>query len=415
MLRIQMTLALSLAIAGVLLCVEAQCQTKIESVEQWIKVPAADRPAFSEQAFANETISKSRAEKVSQLLWEDHLSVLREQRKKEWEDKVISIGDHEMKFDFRVFGDKPETGRRLFISMHGGGGTRASVNTQQWKNQIGLYEPKEGVYLAPRAPTDAWNMWHKDHIYEFFHRIILDAMLFEDVDPNRVYMMGYSAGGDGVYQMAPRMADSLAAAAMMAGHPNGASPANLRNIGFALHMGANDRAYKRNEIAGKWKVRLEKLQKEDPEGYKHQAKIHEGLGHWMQKKDAVAVPWMSEFVRDPQPEKVVWNKPGAPRKNFYWLAIDAAPEKKNKGNLVVTRKGQDFDIESANEIVDFRLRLNDSVADLDKEVIVTLDGKSVLTSKPDRKPIHIYQSIKAHSDPHRIYSAQVAVKLGDRG
>ena len=52
MLRIQMTLALSLAIVGVLLCVEAQCQTKIESVEQWIKVPAADRPAFSEQALS---------------------------------------------------------------------------------------------------------------------------------------------------------------------------------------------------------------------------------------------------------------------------------------------------------------------------------------------------------------------------
>ncbi|MEM7298333.1 MAG: hypothetical protein AAF391_08720 [Bacteroidota bacterium] len=52
--------------------------------------------------------------------------------------------------------------------------------------------------------------------------------------------MGYSAGGDGVYQLAPRMADSLAAAAMMAGHPNDASPLGLRNIGFTLHMGGKD-------------------------------------------------------------------------------------------------------------------------------------------------------------------------------
>ena len=57
-----------------------------------------------------------------------------------------------------------------------------------------------------------------------------------DVDPNRVYIMGYSAGGDGVYQLAPRMADRWAAAAMMAGHPNDASPLGLRNItGFNHH------------------------------------------------------------------------------------------------------------------------------------------------------------------------------------
>ena len=41
-------------------------------------------------------------------------------------------------------------------------------------------------------------------------------------------VVGYSAGGDGVYQLAPRMADSWAAAAMMAGHPNGVSPLSLR-------------------------------------------------------------------------------------------------------------------------------------------------------------------------------------------
>ena len=43
----------------------------------------------------------------------------------------------------------------------------------------------------------------------------LTAIVFEDVDPNRVYLLGYSAGGDGVYQLAPRMADRFAAASMM--------------------------------------------------------------------------------------------------------------------------------------------------------------------------------------------------------
>ena len=73
------------------------------------------------------------------------------------------------------------------------------------------------------------------------------------LDPNKVYLMGYSAGGDGVYQLAPRMADRFAAAAMMAGHPNETSPLGLRNLPFTIHMGENDTPYKRNKVAAEWK------------------------------------------------------------------------------------------------------------------------------------------------------------------
>ena len=40
------------------------------------------------------------------------------------------------------------------------------------------------------------------------------------VDPNKVFLSGYSAGGDGTYQMGPMLAEWGAGAAMMAGHPN---------------------------------------------------------------------------------------------------------------------------------------------------------------------------------------------------
>ena len=97
----------------------------------------------------------------------------------------------------------------------------------------------------------------------FFDRIIADCVLFENVNPDRVYLMGYSAGGDGVYQLAPRMADRFAAAAMMAGHPNETSPLGLRNLPFTLHMGGDDGAYNRNQVAADWKLKLEELQQAD--------------------------------------------------------------------------------------------------------------------------------------------------------
>src|SRR6185295_3610744 len=106
--------------------------------------------------------------------------------------------------------------------------------------QIDLYKPAEGLYIAPRAPTNAWNLWHEAPMDALLDRLIEDAIVFGGVNPDRVYLMGYSAGGDGVYQLGPRMADRWAAAAMMAGHPNEASPLGLRNIGFAIQVGAND-------------------------------------------------------------------------------------------------------------------------------------------------------------------------------
>jgi len=57
------------------------------------------------------------------------------------------------------------------------------------------------------------------------------------IDNNRVFITGYSAGGDGIYHVASMMADVLAGAAMMAGHPNRADVYNLRNIAFSVQVG----------------------------------------------------------------------------------------------------------------------------------------------------------------------------------
>src|SRR5690606_6946618 len=113
----------------------------------------------------------------------------------------------------------------------------AAVNDGQWENQKHLYSLKEGIYVAPRAPTNTWDLWHQEHIDSMLRRLIENMVAIEDVNWNRVYLMGYSAGGDGVYQLAPRMSDTWAAAAMMAGHPNETSARGLRNVPFALQVG----------------------------------------------------------------------------------------------------------------------------------------------------------------------------------
>jgi hypothetical protein len=240
-----------------------------------------------------------------------------------------------------------------------------------------------------------------------FDRLIENMIVFEDVDPNRVYVMGYSAGGDGVYQLAPRMADRWAAAAMMAGHPNDASPLGLRNIGFALHMGANDSAYNRNEVARQWKERLAELQQETPDGYRHQAMIHEGKGHWMDRQDAVAVPWMSKIERDPLPDSIVWKQDDVSHSRFYWLSV--AEQNRRSGAVIrAERDGQTIDIRS-DDVEQVTVLVNDDMLDLDRPVTINFNGMARYKGPLRRTVADLATSLRERADPAAIYSSRVTI------
>lgn len=110
------------------------------------------------------------------------------------------------------------------------------------------------------------------------------------IDTNRVFVTGYSAGGDGVYHVAGMMADGLAGAAMMAGHPNRADVYNLRNIGFSVQVGEGDHAYDRANWGRVYIRRIEEMGKEYG-GFRQYSKVH-STGHWMGKKDAGVFPML---------------------------------------------------------------------------------------------------------------------------
>ena len=368
------------------------------------------RKPITDSEFSKISLCKDDAVRAGDLLWKDHMGMIRETRSEEMKGKSISLGGKTMKFDFIVFGEKPKNGRSLFISMHGGGGAPPKVNESQWRNQMRLYKPKEGIYLCPRAPTDTWNLWHQSHIDPLFDRLIENLIIFEGVDPERVYLMGYSAGGDGVYQLAPRMCDRFAAAAMMAGHPNESSPLGLRNLPFALQVGANDGSYGRNKVAAVWGTKLVDLRDDDPKGYDHFVKIHEGKGHWMNLEDSVAVPWMAKRTRNPLPEKIVWKQDDVTHGRSYWVALPGE-EVKARQLIIVSREGQQFNVDKADGIGTLCILLNDEMIDFAEPVTVRFGGKKVHEGKVSRSIAAISRTMIERGDPGLIFSAILNVKL----
>jgi poly(3-hydroxybutyrate) depolymerase len=382
----------------------------VQGLRDWLARAAAERADLATQPFADEPLTKGQAARVRQLLWQDHVATVRATRQTEWDAQSITVGDKTLKWKQKQFGTKPKDGWDLFISMHGGGGAPARVNDQQWENQVRLYQPENSLYIAPRAPTDNWNLWHEPHIDVLFDRLIQDAIVLGEVNPDRVYIMGYSAGGDGVYQLAPRMADRLAAASMMAGHPNDASPLGLRNIGFTIHVGANDGGYRRNEVAREWAKKLDGLAKADPGGYVHEVRLHEGRGHWMNLEDKVAVAWMAKFTRDPLPEKVVWNQGAVTHDRFYWLAMPHGQA--GAGQLVVaSRHGQEVRVEKAEGVRSLTVRFSDAMLDMDREIRVAAAGRERFRGKVARTVRTILKTLDECGDPFLVFDGAVDVAL----
>ncbi len=391
---------------------QASDGSPIESLKEALLDNSSALKELAEQDWASKPLTKEQAAEAKTLLLKSHLDKLRESRKAEHDAKVMQLDKLKMKFDFTIYGEKPSEGRSLYISMHGGGGAPARVNDGQWRNQKRLYKLKEGVYVAPRAPTDSWNMWHQGHIDAFFTRLIENMIVFEDVNPNRVYITGYSAGGDGVYQLAPRMADQLAAAAMMAGHPNETRPDGLRNLPFTLHMGANDGAYSRNKKAEQWKEMLAKLRTEDEEGYEHWVEIHEGKGHWMDRQDAKGVEWMANFERTRAPEKVVWLQDDVTHDRFYWLNV-APEEKKGRAKIVARREGNNFWIDEST-VSEFSILLDDDFVDLDKPLTVYSGDAKIFEGQAQRSIKSVINTLVDRSDSGATYCSQVQIQIPNK-
>ena len=356
---------------------------------------------------ADVSLTRKDEQRAREILWELRRKWIRRDRKAEMEAEEIAVGDLKMPFDYRVFGEPGPSGRRLYISMHGGGGAPAEVNDQQWENQKRLYEPEEGVYLAPRAPTNTWNLWHQQHIDGMFERLIENLVVFQNVDPNRVYLMGYSAGGDGVYQLAPRMADRYGAASMMAGHPNESRPLGLRNLPFSIHVGGRDAAYDRNKVAREWGKSLDALQDSDPEGYPHLVKIYPDKGHWMDREDASAVPWMAEFARNPVPRRVVWWQDDVTHEAFYWLGVE---DEQRRAGVKVEAEIDGQTVRLSSETLDeLTVRLDDRLLDLDQPVRVEANGEVVFEGDLPRTIRNLAETLQEQGDVELTFSASVDV------
>lgn len=357
-----------------------------------------DVPIYSKAAYLQYSLEK----------YQEALDVLGK-GELELEDKVL-------KCFARVHGERPEKGYMIFIGMHGGGGCPKDVNDAQWENHKWLYKedmPDGCIWIAPRAPEDAWNMWHLPYIDLMFEKLFEYLIIANIADPNKLYITGYSAGGDGTYRLGTRMADWLAGAAMCAGHPGDTTLKNCRNIGFCLHVGGSDHAYDRASIARKLTDQISEFKNQDgSDGYHHFCQVYDGKGHWMDGQEGAVFPWLAQRTRNPYPHRIVWEQDcDVMKRRFYWIGVPLEAAKRGK-YLEAKRNGNVIDIYTVDyeEVI---IYLNDGMVDLFSPVTVNVNGVFHFSDNVPRSLYLPHDSLKERGDPYAGHCATLTVRVNE--
>jgi predicted esterase len=347
-------------------------------------------------------------------------------------------------------GERPASGWPLVIAMHGGGGTGDKlrtphawpVNTQEWHIQtklaIGLY-PTNAIYFVPRMVDDNRGRWWMEFNHTAFTAMIRHAILFWDVDPNRVYMLGISEGGYGTETLACRYPDRLAAANGMAcGSGTSIHVENLRNLPFRTDTGENDTMFGRitNAIA-KHKL-LDELRDKDPEGYVNHLEIHRRRGHGIDNK--LGPEWIVNYTRNPHPTRVTYTlfeHDTVKNKGAYWLQATNDLEKKviyldgiidketNTVSITADATVGDEKVQAADwqkPLADsgetapasgltLRIWLHESLLDLTKLVTISINGKEVSSAVPKPQLSSLCESLMQFGDPELSYPCYVDVTV----
>ena len=226
-------------------------------------------------------------------------------------------------------------------------------------------------YLALRAPNDTWNGFYDDYVPPLVTNLIRQFTLFGEVDPDRVFLIGYSHGGYGAFFIGPKIPDRFAAVHSSAAAPTDGtiSAVNLRNTHFSFMVGEDDNAYGRRERCEKFDAEIQKLKGDAKDDFPVVFELKKGFGHG-NLPDRDELKEMLPLTRDSAPRHVTWEPTDGLITDFFWLTVPK-PEKGQSIDAVVrdntvtvtTRGVKECDLDLDGRLVDF-----------DKPLRVVLNG-----------------------------------------
>ncbi len=378
------------------------------AADRWLAADPDARPALDPALDAH---LREHPDDVRGLIWERFRSTASSQRARaDFDEKRVRSGELVSPYTLKTVGARPQGGWPLFIAMHGGGGVPKRVNDSQWKIMQRYYRDQSSVdgylYLALRAPTDQWNGFYTSYIYPLIQKLVNQFLLFGDVDPDRVFIMGYSHGGYGAFAIGPTMPDLFAAVHSSAAAPTGGQSCaeNLMNTRFTYMIGEKDTAYGRATRCKDFAARITALREDHQDLYPVVMEWQAGRGHGG-LPDRDKIKDMYPFRRTGAPRQLWWRMTCAEVGDHFWLHSPTP----SAGQSVRASSVGSGKIELKTENVDkLELWLDERLTDVDKPVTVSWDGTE--SEHPAPVKLHtLLETLAARGDIRRAATRRVVL------
>ena len=367
-----------------------------------------DAPKFEFSAAASKAYAANPAAKRKRI-WQRYLrsGFVQSNLKPDFDKNQVQFNEHLSPYTVKEVGKRPESGWPLFIAMHGGGGAPAQVNDSQWKIMQRYYKDQSGVtgykYLALRAPNNTWNGFYTDYVYPLIENLVRQMIALGDVDPNKVFIMGYSHGGYGAFAIGPKIPYRFAAVHSSAAAPTGGetSAKTLRNTRFTFMVGENDNAYGRRERCQAFAKQIEQLKQDHPDDYPVEFLFKPGFGHGgLPDRDMIAA--MYDYTRLNQPKNLTWQMTDSVVDHFDWLSV----ENPGKGKLAEAAIAGNRVKVSTENLDAVTVWLDARLIDPGQPVTMEAFGETrEVVYKPDLK--QFCESLKRTGDIHLSYDFKV--------
>lgn len=316
-----------------------------------------------------------------------------------------------------IVGGETKKPKGLAIAMHGGGvgSGDAGGAAEGFQGALG----KLGwVMIAPQVLETTECGWTDSGTEEFVLDLVSAGLRTWSIDPDHVYFVGHSMGGYGSWALGAHHADRVAAVAPCAGAPtpirskpggpivdiqDGVIP-SLRNVFVSVYQSLDDPQV--TPEANQFAVTKLIAAGKQWGGFAHDYWEVDGRGHGEPPGGHLAqLEKIADKVRNPIPERLVWQPVLAWKRQFYWLywedprplALVVADLDRATNSIAITC---DKPTDGLYVLLDGR------VLDLGKEVLVTVNGTEVSRKKPAMDLGTLWLS-SDHPDPKLQFVARV--------
>jgi hypothetical protein len=325
-------------------------------------------------------------------------------------------------------GDAPKMG--LFLGLHGGGEGAGDKSEAQgtWSAVLGK-QSLVGVFpQAIQLVHDAWNTVEGER---FVLTLVELAKRTFDIDPDRVFVGGFSMGGTGSWFHAGRQPDLYAAALPFSGvifpERDGAGRVvrvhhglvpNVRHVPLYYTSGADDRQCPPDTYVFAEAI-LDKLRAEHPGDFATSFRLVPGLAHaFAPGEPQGSFDWMTGKRRQRFPKTLTWEvaldpmpMPGAGRRiprDFYWLRFEEPADFQRTDAEI---RGQEVRVKVTRKSAPYGLTvyLSADLLDVDKEVTVYVNDIVQYRGVPEASLAAMLESMSARLDRVMVFTRKISI------